>query len=74
MLEFKKVNFVTYKCIGVSNFLEFEYEIKSFDKIVEFNGCYIIKFIAEIIKDGDDIFEKHRQEILDKKYENKTKK
>jgi hypothetical protein len=74
MLEFKKVNFVTYNSIGVSNFLEFEYEIKSFDKIVEFNGNYVIKFIAEIVKNGDDIFEKHKQEVLDKKYENKTKK
>jgi len=74
MLEFKKVSFVTYKSIGVSDFLEFEYDVKSFDKIVEFNGNYVIKFIAEIVKNGDDIFEKHRQEILDKKYQKKEAK
>jgi hypothetical protein len=74
MLGLKKVNFITYKCIGVSDFLEFEYDVKSFDKIIEFNGSYVIKFIAEIIKDGEDVFSKHKELDLEIKYLNKEKK
>lgn len=74
MLDFKSVNFVTYKSLGVSDFLEFEYEIESFDKIIEFNGSYVIKFIANVIVDGKDIMEEHRVEELDKKYADKAKK
>lgn len=73
-LEIKGVNFITYKCMGVDDFLEFEYEITSFDKIVEFNGFYVIKFIAKTKIDGEDILNKHRMTELDKKYENKEKK
>jgi hypothetical protein len=74
MLNFKSVEFVTYKSLGVSDFLEFEYEIESFDKIIEFNGSYVIKFIANTIVNGKDIMEGHRVEELDKKYADKTKK
>jgi hypothetical protein len=74
MLEFNGVEFITYKSLGVSDFLEFQYEIESFDKIIEFNGHYVIKFIANVKINGRDIMEEHRVESLDKKYEQKTKK
>jgi len=74
MLEIKSVEFVTYKSLGVSDFLEFQYEIESFDKIIEFNGSYVIKFIAKVIVNGEDIMEEHRVEELDKKYADKAKK
>jgi hypothetical protein len=74
MLNIKGVEFVTYKTLGVSDFLEFKYKIDSFDKIIEFNGFYVIKFIATVEVDGVDITEKHRVETLDKKYEQKAKK
>jgi hypothetical protein len=74
MLDFKSVEFVTYKSLGVSDFLEFQYNIESFDKIIEFNGSYVIKFIANVIVDGKDIMEEHRVEELDKKYADKAKK
>ena len=38
MLEFNGVEFVTYKTLGVSDYLEYQYNIESFDKIIEFNG------------------------------------
>ena len=70
-LEFDGVEFITYKSIGVEDFLLFEYKIKNFDKIVGFNGYYVIKFIAEPIINGENVFEKYKEEELDKKYENK---
>ncbi|TXG84559.1 MAG: hypothetical protein E6R13_03000 [Spirochaetes bacterium] len=74
MLEFEGVEFVTYKTLGVSDYLEYQYEIQSFDKIVEFGGYYVIKFIASVKVDGRDIMEEHRVVELDKKYEQKAKK
>lgn len=74
MLNFKGVEFVSYKSLGVNDYLEFQYEIENFDKIIEFNGSYVIKFIANVIVNGNDIMETHRVEELDKKYDEKAKK
>lgn len=74
MLEIDDVEFVTYKSLGVNNFLNFKYKISKFDKIVEFNGFYVIKFIAQVTINGDEIFEKYKTEELEGKYKNKLKK
>jgi hypothetical protein len=74
MLDIKEVGFITYKTTGAEDFLEYSYEITSFDKIVEFNGHYVIKFLAKVKINGVDILEKHRMFELDEKYKNKTKK
>jgi len=74
MLDFEGVNFITYKTLGVDDFLEYEYDNILFDKVVEFNGYYIIKFKANLKTDGKDILEIHRVAELDKKYEQKLKK
>ncbi len=68
------VNFITYKSIGINDYLEFEYNNILFDKISEFKGYYIIKFKASVVKNGVDIFETYKIDSLDKKYENKEKK
>lgn len=73
-IELKDVEFVTYKSLGVEDYLEFKYEIDSFDKIIEFNGFYVIKFIAKVKTNGKYIFEEHRVAELDEKYKNKQKK
>ena len=72
--ELKDVEFVTYKSLGVEDYLEFKYDIESFDKIIEFNGFYVIKFVAKVTTNGKYIFEEHRVAELDKKYEQKVKK
>lgn len=74
MLEINEVAFVSDKTIGVRDFCEYVYEITSFDKIIEFNGFYVIKFKANVKVNGDYILEKYKQEELDVKYENKEKK
>jgi hypothetical protein len=73
-LEIKEVGFITYKTLGVDDFLEYQYDIKSLDKIIEYNGHYVIKFIASIKIDGRDILDEHRMADLDDKYEKKEKK
>ncbi len=74
MLNFESVNFITYKTLGADDFLEYEYTNITFDKIVEYNGYYIIKFISKIKIDGNNILENYRVDELDKKYNKKEKK
>jgi hypothetical protein len=73
-LKFDGIEFVTYKTIGVEDFLLFKYNNITFDKIVEFNGFYVIKFKGDVEINGDDILEVHKVEELEKKYEQKLKK
>ena len=73
-LEFDNVEFLTYRTIGADDFLLYNYEIIEFDKIVEFNGFYVIKFKTKLVVDGLDILEEHKVDELEKKYENKDKK
>lgn len=74
ILDIKGVGFITYKTIGVEDFLEYQYKVLSFDKIIEFNGYYVIKFKCEVVIDGVNITDKYRVEDLDIKYENKERK
>lgn len=74
IIDVKEVGFITYKAIGVNDFLEYKYEITSFDKIIEYNGNYVIKFIAKPIINGEDILTKYKQTELELKYKNKVKK
>lgn len=73
MLEIDEVGFITDNSIGAPDFLEFQYKITSFDKIVEFNGNYVIKFKANAKVNGRSIIEEYRDIELDKKYEKKEK-
>lgn len=74
MLDIKEVSFISYKTIGSDDFLAYQYRILNFDKIIEFNGYYVIKYLAELIIDGKDILDEHRIDELDEKYKNKEKK
>ncbi len=74
ILDILEVGFITYKTVGVKDFLEFQYKITSFDKIVEFNGNYVIKFKANVLVNGLNILEQYRVKSLDEKYEKKEKK
>lgn len=74
MLDMSKVSFITHNTIGAYDFHLYQYKELIFDKIVEFDGNYIIKFKAKIDINGEDIFEKHKQEELEKRYEKKEKK
>ena len=74
MLEFNEISFISYKTLGSDDYLEYTYDNISFNKIVEFNGYYVIKFNAKTKIDGKDILDVYRVKELDKKYEQKLKK
>lgn len=72
-VDINTVSFVTNNTVGAPDFLEFEYTIQKFDKIVEFNEFYVIKFISEVTIEAKSIIDKFRNEELDEKYKNKEK-
>ena len=74
MLDIIGVGFTSYKDIGVKDFHQFHYEVKEFDKIVQFDGYYVIKFKSEVILNGEYLLEKYRLKELDQKYKNKESK
>lgn len=73
-LDFDGVEFLTYKTIGADDFLLYRYENVKFDKIVEYDGFYVIKFKAKLTINGQDILDDHKVDELEKKYEQKLKK
>ncbi len=74
ILYIDNIGFVSYKTIGVNDFRVFEYKVIEFDKIVEFDGYFVIKFKCEVITNGEYLLEKYRETDLDNKYENKGRK
>jgi hypothetical protein len=73
-LEIKEVGFITYKTLGVEDFYEYQYDIIELDKIIEFNGHYVIKYLAKVRVDAKDILDEHRVSELDDKYDRKEAK
>ncbi len=71
MLDIREVGFITLNSVGAKDLLEFTYEIVKFDKIVEFNGNYIIKFIAKPIINGVSLTSKYDGGKLQEKYNKK---
>lgn len=74
MLKIDEVEFITNKTQGAHNNLKFVYNNIVFDKIIEFNGHYVIKFLSDIKINGQYIFDEFRENELELKYQNKTKK
>lgn len=73
LTDIKSVCFLTNNTIGSPDFLEFDYTVIDFHKIVEFNQYYVIKFISEVKVNGRNIIEQYRNLELDSKYEKKEK-
>jgi len=74
LLDIDNLNFISSKTLGASDFLEFKYKDLKYDKIVEFQGWYVIKFIGVVEVNGVSILESLRVKDLDEKYKNKEKK
>ena len=74
ILYIDNIGFVSYKTIGVNDFRVFEYKVIEFDKVVEFDGYFVIKFKCEVTTNGEYLLEKYREVDLDNKYEKKERK
>jgi hypothetical protein len=74
MFDIKEVEFITHNTLGSSDFLHYSYEILKVDKIIEFDGNYVIKFKAKVINNGVDILSDFVETDLETKYNNKENK
>ena len=73
LLDFNQVGFVSFNTIGCNNFLEYQYGNVEFDKIVDYNGSYVIKFKCKVTVNGESVTEKYSNDDLDERYANKEK-
>lgn len=71
LFELKQIGFITHNDMGVKSYKGFLYNVDNFDKFVEFNGMYVVKYMVTAEHDGLDVFEQYRVEELDAKYEAK---
>jgi len=74
LLEINSVGFLSYRTLGANDFHFYEYKISGFDKIIKYDGHYIIKFKSEVTINGEYLLEKYRSETLDERYKNKEAK
>jgi hypothetical protein len=73
LLDIDRITFITYNTLGVKNFMEFQYDVIGFHKIIEHEGNFVIKFKCKPIVNGKNIVEEFKDEELDKRYANKEK-
>ena len=58
IVDFNNITNVSFTTPG-GNMMMFEYRVLAFDKVVEYNGSYIVKMFAESIKNGEWAAEKY---------------
>jgi len=66
-----EVGFISRNTLGSPDFLCYGYKIVGFDKIIEFDGHYVIKYNAKVIINGTDTLSDFIEDDLEKRYENK---
>ena len=69
LIEIDSISFITYKDTGIADNRYFEFDILSYDKIVEFDGSYVIKFKSKPTVWAKSVIEQFREKELDAKYE-----
>lgn len=74
ILKMSEIGFITNNTLGADDYLLFTYTNIVFDKIIEFDGHYVIKFTGTVQTNGENILLKYVEPELDKKYETKERK
>lgn len=70
IIDIRSVSFVTDNAYGAINLKEFSFDDLVFKEVSEYGGCYIIRFIGKIIKNGIDLTDEFYDEIADRKNKN----
>ena len=73
-LDISKLMFVTNKTIGSPDNRLYEYEDLKFDKIIKFNGYFVIKYKAVVSINGKNLLDDFVDLELEEKYKTKAKK
>lgn len=74
IFDIDTLSFVTHKAYRLCDMLQFKFGDFQLDRIIIYNGSYVVRFITNIIDGGTDLTEQYYSENMAKKYENKEKK
>lgn len=70
IIDFSGLNFVSYNAYNSDDLKEYEYNNIKFELITKFDGSYVLRFSADIVKDGVDMITEFYDEKTAKKNEN----
>jgi hypothetical protein len=68
------LSFTTLHAYKMDDMIEFEFDNMSFEDIIEFDGYYIVRYNANVIKNGKDMIEQFYNEEMANKYKTHEKK
>lgn len=74
ILDIKSISFTTLHAYLLNDMLEFEFNKLVFEKILEYDGHYIIRFNADIVKNGKDEMDEFYNKEMAERYAHKEKK
>lgn len=68
IFDIEKIWLVTSNAYGANDLLRFEYDEIKFDKIIEYDGDYVIKLMCHVLVDGEDLTSKFYDKVMNEKY------
>ena len=71
IVDFSELEFYTYNAYGSDDMMQYSYGNIHFENILLFDGSYILRFSADILKDGYDLISEFYDETAAKKSENR---
>ena len=74
ILDINNISFTTFHAYLLTDMLEFEFDNLNFEKVLEYDGHYILRFNADIIKNGKDEIDEFYNKEMAERYANKEKK
>jgi hypothetical protein len=69
LIDFNGVSFVAYNAYGSDDLREYEYNNVKYELILTLDGNYILRFTADVVKDGADMITEFYDENAAKKSE-----
>lgn len=70
ILDFTSLDFITYNAHGSDDLLEYEFKDIQFENIVKFEDSYVLRFITNNVKMGEDLLDEFYDEQTDIKNKN----
>lgn len=67
LINFKSLQFVTYKASGVDDLIEYKFKIVSFENILKFDGSYVLRFAVENEIWANDLLDEMYDEATEEK-------
>lgn len=74
VLMIKNVSFITSHAFNQYDMLLYEFNNLVYRYVKEFDGHYVISFLSDIVKNGEDLTDKFKNQQMEKKYADKEKK